>query len=246
MRRKFFRLWITFVLTGPRGTQSLSREPLIERPSPSETRTCTSHEKMTRRRDHRRATETDEGIRNEVSLLCLPGVDIARTVINTRNTTMITRSYLCCDVQGVSFRTNVWSHRGRLRRGDQPRGVFFGASCHEINDARAFGWFGRYLVTCRTRRGARLAFLLERNKRKERAGKSYAARGSPILQRGCVLLYSDRFRLNERRRSLHCKDLWLLGFSFSPCQRLAARNSNGEEATASCLFPAKLGFYLPR
>lgn len=159
MRRKFFRLWITFVLTGPRGTPSLSREPLIERPSPSETRTCTSHEKMTRRRDRRRATETDEGIRNEVSLLCLPGVDIARTVINTRNTTMITRSYLCCDVQGVSFRTNVWSHRGRPRRGDRPRGVFFGASCngngHEINDARAFGWVGRYLVTCRTCRGAR-------------------------------------------------------------------------------------------
>lgn len=153
---------------------------------------------------------------------------------------------LCRDVQGVSFRTNDRSHRGRLRRRERPRGVFFGASCnsggHEIGDARAFGWIGRYLVKCRTCRGARFAFPLERDRKKVCAGKSYAALGSSILQRGSVLLYSNRFRLNERHRSLDCKDLWLLGFSFSPCQRLAARNSNGEEATASCLFPAKLGF----
>lgn len=116
------------------------------------------------------------------------------------------------------------------------------------NKRRARLWLVRSLprYVSHMPRCSALAFLLERDKRKERAGKSYAARGSPILQRGCVLLYSDRFRLNERHRSLHCGDLWLLGFSFSSCQRLAARNSSGEEATASCLFPAKLGFYLPR
>lgn len=153
MRRKFFRLWITFVLTGPRGTPSLSHESSIERPSPGETRTCTSHEKMTRRRDRRRATETDEGIRNEVSLLCLPGVDITRTVINTRHTTMITRSYRA---YGMPRCTGCLIAHERLTRSwtfPMYRGVFFEASCNssrrEISDTRAFGWIGRCLVTCR-------------------------------------------------------------------------------------------------
>lgn len=249
MRRKFFRLWITFVLTGPRGTPSLSHESLIERPSPSETRTCTSHEKMTRRRDRRRATETDEGIRNEVSPLCLPGVDITRTVINTRNTTMITRSYRAYGMPRstgcliaherltrswtfLMYRAATRSLLGSIVRQQSPR-----------NKRHTRLWLDRPLpryVSHVPR--ARFALLLERDKKKGSAGKSYPASGSPILQRGSVLLYSNRLRLNERHRSLDCKDLWLLGFSFSPCQRLAARNSNGEEATASCLFRAKLGF----
>lgn len=167
MRRKFFRLWITFVLTGPRGTPSLSHESLIERPSPSETRTCTSHEKMTRRRDRRRATETDGDIRYEVSFLCLPGVDITRTVINTRNTTMITRSYRA---YGMLRCTGCLIPHGRLTRSrtflmytERPRGVFFEASCNGSRHTRAFGWIGRYLVTCRT---CRVLFLSNGTRRK--------------------------------------------------------------------------------
>lgn len=208
MRRKFFRLWITFVLTGPRGTPSLSYESLIERPSPSETRTCTSHEKMTRRRDRRRVTETDEGIRNEVSLLCLPGVDITRTVINTRNT-MITR----CDVQGVPFRTNVSSDAG---------GIFLGAV--------AFGWIGRALVTCRM---CRALGLLERDKKKVSAGKSYRRYYS---EEAFYYILTSPFA--------YCKDLRLLGFSFSPCQRLAIRTEKRRQRAAR--FERNWVFHQPR
>lgn len=201
MRRKFFRLWITFVLTGPRGTPSLSHESLIERPSPSETRTCTSHEKMTRRRDRRRATETDGGIRYEVSFLCLPGVDITRTVINTRNTTMITRSYRAygmlrctgCLIPHARL-TRSWTFlMYRAATGSLLRSIVQRQSPHTRL------WLDRPLP--RYVSDMPRALPLERHKKKGSAGKSYPAWGSPIFQRGSVLLYSNRLRLNERHRS---------------------------------------------